>query len=75
MQTAMDYSKASEWIIGEKSFSSRQLGKCEAIMALGNGYLGIRSATEEHYLKEKRHGYPCQFNASIKIRFYLVNSQ
>lgn len=54
MQTAMDYSKASEWIIGEKSFNSRQLGKCEAIMALGNGYLGIRSATEERYLKEKR---------------------
>ena len=54
MQTAMDYSKASDWIIGEKSFNSRQLGKCEAIMALGNGYLGIRSATEEHYLKEKR---------------------
>lgn len=54
MQTAIDYSKASDWIIGEKNFNSRHLGKCESIMALGNGYLGIRSATEEHYLKEKR---------------------
>lgn len=54
MTTCMDYSKAGDWILGEKEFDSRYLGKCEAVMCLGNGYLGIRSATEEHYLKEKR---------------------
>lgn len=50
----MDYSKASEWILGEKAFDSRFLGKCESVMCLGNGYMCIRSATEEAYLKEKR---------------------
>lgn len=54
MSTNMDYSKASEWILGEKAFDSRFLGKCESVMCLGNGYMCIRSATEEAYLKEKR---------------------
>lgn len=54
MSVYMDYSKANEWILGEKQFDSRYLGKCEAIMSLGNGYMGIRSATEERYLNEKR---------------------
>lgn len=54
MTTNMDYSKAKDWIIGEAKFDSRYLGKCEAIMCLGNGYMGIRSATEESYLGEKR---------------------
>lgn len=54
MMTNMDYSKAKEWIIGEQKFDSRFLGKCEAIMCLGNGYMGIRSVTEESYLGEKR---------------------
>lgn len=54
MNTNMDYSRASEWILGEKAFDSRYLGKCESVMCLGNGYLCIRSATEERYLQEKR---------------------
>lgn len=54
MKTTMDYSKAADWIIGEKAFDSRMLGKCESIMCLGNGYLCIRSAAEERYVQEKR---------------------
>lgn len=51
---AMDYSKIKDWILREDSFDPEHLGKCEAIMSLGNGYLGIRSATEESYLGETR---------------------
>lgn len=54
MNTFMDYSRADEWILAEKAFDSRYLGKCESIMCLGNGYMCIRSATEEQYLGEKR---------------------
>lgn len=54
MKTNMDYSKADQWVIAEKAFDSRYLGKCESIMCLGNGYMCIRSATEEAYLGEKR---------------------
>lgn len=50
----MDYSKISEWIIKEDCFDQNKLGKCEAMMSLGNGYLGLRSATEESYLGETR---------------------
>lgn len=51
---AMDYSKLSEWILREDCFDAAHLGKCEAVMSLGNGYLGLRSATEERYLNEIR---------------------
>lgn len=54
MKSLMDYSRAEEWIIAENSFNSELLGKVEAIMSLGNGYMGLRSATEERYLKETR---------------------
>ena len=50
----MDYSRVSEWILREDSFDSSRLGKCEAVMSLGNGYMGLRSATEEKYLGETR---------------------
>lgn len=50
----INYSKITDWIIAEDSFNPETLGKCEAIMSLGNGYLGLRSATEEHYLHETR---------------------
>lgn len=50
----MDYSRVSDWILREDSFDPEKLGKCEAIMSLGNGYMGLRSATEEHYLNETR---------------------
>lgn len=54
--TNIRYNKAEKWEIEESKFSAEFLGKCEAIMSLGNGYLGLRSATEERYLGEKR-GY------------------
>lgn len=54
----LDYTQGTlefeNWIVSETVFSSDFLGKCEAIMYLGNGYLGLRSATEEPYLKETR---------------------
>ncbi|WP_088008115.1 glycoside hydrolase family 65 protein [Indiicoccus explosivorum] len=54
----MDYGQGSgplkNWIVAEKGFSTAHLGKSEAILSLGNGYLGLRSATEEPYLGEKR---------------------
>ncbi|NLY18932.1 MAG: glycoside hydrolase family 65 protein [Clostridiaceae bacterium] len=45
------------WIVEEKSFSGRYLGKSEVLMALGNGYMGIRSANEESYAGEKRNTF------------------
>ncbi|MGL4672492.1 glycoside hydrolase family 65 protein [Cetobacterium sp.] len=42
------------WVVSESSFNTNHLGKCEAIMCLGNGYMGVRSSTEEKYLKETR---------------------
>lgn len=50
----MDYSRIEDWILREDSFDPEKLGKCEAVMSLGNGYLGLRSATEERYLNETR---------------------
>lgn len=39
------------WLIAESTFDIAQQGKCEAIFCLGNGYMGLRSATEEAYIK------------------------
>ncbi len=50
----MDYSKINDWILREDCLDSTHLGKTEAVMSLGNGYLGLRSATEERYLNETR---------------------
>lgn len=54
----MDYTKGQgkfkNWIVSETNFSTKHLGKCESIMYLGNGYMGIRSATEETYIGEVR---------------------
>lgn len=50
----IDSSKALQQCIREKEFNEKALGKCEAVMSLGNGYLGLRSATEESYRKEVR---------------------
>jgi hypothetical glycosyl hydrolase len=54
----MDFSLGNEeyknWIIADVDFSSDFLGKSEAIMYLGNGYMGLRSATEEPYINETR---------------------
>lgn len=42
------------WIVAEKAFRTEYQGKCEAILSLGNGYLGLRSATEESYYGQVR---------------------
>lgn len=42
------------WILCEDKYDSRYQGKCESIMALGNGYLGLRSAFEETYVGQTR---------------------
>lgn len=54
----MDYSLGTgeykNWIVADVDFSPDFLGKSEAIMTLGNGYMGLRSAAEEPYIKETR---------------------
>lgn len=54
----MDYSlgkgEFENWIVSDVAFSADTLGKTEAIMYLGNGYMGLRSAAEEPYLQETR---------------------
>jgi len=44
----------SSWVLSETQFDPLALGKCESIMCLGNGYMGLRSATEERYVGERR---------------------
>lgn len=51
--SSIEYSK-DQWSIQENKFDPGNLGKTEVIMALGNGYLGIRSVSEEKYLGETR---------------------
>lgn len=50
----ISYEKINQWILSEDCLDPARLGKCEAVMCLGNGYLGLRSATEERYLGETR---------------------
>ena len=52
--TNMDYSKAAEWKIVERAFNPERMGKCEAIMCQGNGYLGLRNSTDEFNAGEQR---------------------
>ncbi|WP_143808706.1 hypothetical protein, partial [Oenococcus oeni] len=54
MKTLMEYQQNQPWIIKENSFDNNFLSKCESVFALGNGYLGVRSAFEENYIGEKR---------------------
>lgn len=42
------------WLLCEDEFQLDKLGKCETIMALGNGYMGSRFTCEENYLNQKR---------------------
>ncbi len=50
----INYSKVSNRVLQEDAFDPQMLGKTEAIMSLGNGYMGVRSATEDRYLRETR---------------------
>ena len=42
------------FIIEQDAFDAQTLGKCEAIFAQSNGYMGIRAAHEERYIGERR---------------------
>ena len=50
----MNYEKINDWILREDSPDASRLGKCEAVMSQGNGYLGLRAAAEERYVGETR---------------------
>ncbi|MBU7449506.1 MULTISPECIES: glycoside hydrolase family 65 protein [Lactiplantibacillus] len=54
MQLGVGTDPSNPWILQEKEFNSRHLGKFEAVMCQGNGYMGVRAATEEHYVGEHR---------------------
>lgn len=58
MTRLLDYDAGTgdleNWLIRENRFDDRFLGKCEAIFAQGNGYLGVRNALEESYAGETR---------------------
>lgn len=51
-----DYGKGEyeNFIVLEDNFNVENLGKCESIMCLGNGYMGLRATTEENYFNETR---------------------
>jgi len=42
------------WIVSEDAFNPKFLGKTEAIFSLGNGYMGMRAASEEAYISQTR---------------------
>ncbi|MBE9914708.1 glycoside hydrolase family 65 protein [Paenibacillus donghaensis] len=42
------------WVISETAFDARYLAKFETIFSQGNGYMGLRAATEESYAGERR---------------------
>lgn len=54
----MNYQKGTaneeNWLVSETEFNDKFIGKCESIFSLGNGYMGLRSTTEERYLNEMR---------------------
>ncbi|WP_042273266.1 glycoside hydrolase family 65 protein [[Clostridium] dakarense] len=54
MKYDLGHGQEKNWIVSENDFNSLFLGKGESIMCLGNGYLGLRSATEEKYVGETR---------------------
>ncbi len=46
----------NDWLIEEKEFRPEFARKYESILCQGNGYMGIRGATEETYEKTVRYG-------------------
>lgn len=59
--------KEENWLIEETHFDERYPGKCEAIFAQGNGYLGLRHALEEQYIGETRNLFVAgSFNKASK---------
>ncbi|MGD0756972.1 MAG: glycosyl hydrolase family 65 protein [Bacteroidales bacterium] len=57
----MKYNKGTEefknWLITETDFDPRFQGKCETIFCQGNGYMGMRTATEERYINQVRNTF------------------
>lgn len=57
----MNYDKGlgeySNWIFEDSNFDINTLGKTETIMALGNGYIGVRSSNEEDYIEQRRNTF------------------
>jgi len=45
------------WMVCESDFNPNFQGKCEATFVLGNGYMGIRSSTEETYVGQIRNTF------------------
>lgn len=54
MKFCVDTKKNNSWYLGTKQYDSKNANKIESIMFQGNGYLGMRAATEERQLHEKR---------------------
>lgn len=56
--TLMNYTtgigESKDWLVAEEGFRTNWLGKGETVFSLGNGYMGLRSVTEEHYTDERR---------------------
>ena len=42
------------WVVKESGFQKNYVRKYESIMCQGNGYMGVRAATEESYEKSIR---------------------
>ncbi|MEC0243136.1 glycosyl hydrolase family 65 protein [Paenibacillus dokdonensis] len=51
---AIQRSELEQWSFTETEFNLLAQGKCESVMSLGNGYMGLRSATEEAYIGATR---------------------
>ncbi|WP_219836961.1 glycoside hydrolase family 65 protein [Paenibacillus sp. R14(2021)] len=54
LQYGLGIGEDQNWLFSENGFQGELLGKTETIMALGNGYMGLRSSPEESYLKQTR---------------------
>ena len=57
METTLRYDLENAWKIYETAFHKDLQGKCEAILCLGNGYMGVRSALEENYTGQVRNTF------------------
>lgn len=49
--------KFKNWIVAETDFKRKFQGKGEVVMSQGNGYMGVRSCTEESYLGQTRNHF------------------
>ena len=54
MQYNRGKGELENWLVTETDFDTRFQGKCETIFCQGNGYMGMRTATEERYINQVR---------------------